>query len=377
VDLHGLLGLNDPIGFFICLAGLTAQLWVTRRNKLLFAASCLLAVFILITFGSIAEFWWKWYLRQIPVKAMPWITAIIQLWCISLVGIAVALELRNRVIPYRESRRHLLRLSTAAICAAPPAVFTFGIITRKDFTIKEIDLKLPHLPRDLENVRIVQISDIHLSAFYREQDFARVIDAANGLRGDLAIVTGDLITGSRDPLPACLKQISRLKNTSGIWGCMGNHEHFAGVENAAEKMGARLGVNFLRSEAKVLRFGSHSINLVGVDYQSPRLPYLVNAEELVESGPLNILLSHNPDVFPVASSKGFDLVLAGHTHGGQVNVEIFDNNINPARFVTPYTRGLYTDAFSAVYVNSGIGTIGIPIRLGDPPEISVIKLCAS
>ena len=77
------------------------------------------------------------------------------------------------------------------------------------------------------------------------------------------------------------------------------------------------------------------------------------------------------------TDKGYDLVLAGHTHGGQVNVEIFEKNLNIASFVTPYTKGLYTGAASAVYVNSGIGTIGMPIRLGAPPEITLITLCDS
>jgi hypothetical protein len=126
-----------------------------------------------------------------------------------------------------------------------------------------------------------------------------------------------------------------------------------------------------------LKFGSSTINLVGVDYQSPRRPYLTNTDDLVESGHFNLLLSHNPDVFPTARDKGFDLVLAGHTHGGQVNVDIFDKNLNIANFVTPYTKGLYSEANAAIYVNSGIGTIGMPIRLGAPPEISLIKLCAS
>jgi uncharacterized protein len=70
-------------------------------------------------------------------------------------------------------------------------------------------------------------------------------------------------------------------------------------------------------------------------------------------------------------------VLAGHTHGGQINFEIFDKNLNIADFLTPYTKGLYRVATSAIYVNSGIGTIGLPIRLGAPPEITLIKLCAS
>ena len=94
-------------------------------------------------------------------------------------------------------------------------------------------------------------------------------------------------------------------------------------------------------------------------------------------GQCNLLLSHNPDVFQTAASKGFDVVLAGHTHGGQINVEIFDRNLNVADFVTRYTKGLYTEATSSIYVNSGIGTIGMPIRLGAPAEITQIRLCAS
>ena len=119
------------------------------------------------------------------------------------------------------------------------------------------------------------------------------------------------------------------------------------------------------------------MNLVGVDYQPLHSDYLVGTEELVSVGDFNLLLSHNPDVFPVAASKGFDLVMAGHTHGGQINVEILDHNLNAADFLTPYTKGLYTQTASSIYVNSGIGTIGIPIRLGSPPEITLLRLCAS
>ena len=106
-------------------------------------------------------------------------------------------------------------------------------------------------------------------------------------------------------------------------------------------------------------------------------PYLIGTEKLIASGEFNLLLSHNPDVFPVAARQGFDFVLSGHTHGGQINVEILDKNLNMAEFITPYTKGLYNNAASAIYVNSGIGTIGIPIRLGAPAEITLIKLCAS
>src|SRR5207302_11111611 len=125
--------------------------------------------------------------------------------------------------------------------------------------------------------------------------------------------------------------------------------------------------------AHQLRFGSSVLNIAGVDYQSifHKGQYLVGAERLVYPGAVNLLLSHNPDVFPVAAKQGYDLMLSGHTHGGQVTVEILDQTINPARFLTPYVYGLYREGPAAAYVTRGIGTIGIPARVGALPEISL------
>ena len=91
---------------------------------------------------------------------------------------------------------------------------------------------------------------------------------------------------------------------------------------------------------------------------------------------VNILLSHNPDVFPVAARQGYQLTIAGHTHGGQITVEILHQNLSIARFYTPYVYGLYREGDAAVYVTRGIGTVGVPARLGAPPEIALIRLCA-
>lgn len=94
-------------------------------------------------------------------------------------------------------------------------------------------------------------------------------------------------------------------------------------------------------------------------------------------GALNVMLQHNPDVFPRAVEEGFELTLAGHTHGGQVNIEILHEDLNVARFYTQYTAGLYRTEKGAIYVNRGLGTIGVPIRVGAPPEVAVIRLCAA
>jgi predicted MPP superfamily phosphohydrolase len=273
-------------------------------------------------------------------------------------------------------RRRLLNCAGAALASVPFAVAAYGFVQRDDFQEREIDIPVPGLPRDLDGFRLLHLSDIHLSAFLTEEQFARVIDASNQLRPRLAVVTGDLISAYGDPLEACLRQISRLRAEAGIFGCMGNHERYAGVEDFTLEEGHKLGIRFLRRRAQRLRFGAAVVNLAGVDYEplAHRPHYLQGAERMVVPGAFNILLSHNPDVFPAAAGKGYDLTLSGHTHGGQVSVEILDRSINPARFFTPYVYGLYREGPRATYVTRGIGTIGIPARIGAPPEISIVTL---
>jgi predicted MPP superfamily phosphohydrolase len=284
--------------------------------------------------------------------------------------------------PFDPSRRRAVNAAGGALLASPFLVAGYGaFIERTNFQVREVDIPLSGLPPDLDGLRLLQLSDIHLSAFLSEQELARAIDAANHTRAHLALVTGDLISTRGDPLDACLRQLARLKCDAGIFGCMGNHERFSGAERYATEQGARLGIRFLRGEHQQLRFGASNLNLAGVDYQRiamSRTGYLQSADKMIVPGALNVLLSHNPDVFPVAAAQGYDLTLAGHTHGGQITVEILSRSINPARFFTPYVYGLYHlkpgGRQAAAYVSSGIGTIGVPARVGAPPEISVLRL---
>ncbi len=274
-------------------------------------------------------------------------------------------------------RRRVLNAAGGALMAAPFAAVGYGaLIGRTDFRIREVDIPLAGLPPDLDGLRILQLSDIHLSAFLSEAEFARVIDAALHLHPHLAVITGDLISGRSDPLDACIRQLARVKADAGVFGCMGNHERYSGAEDYTARQSARLGIRFLRGEAQTLRFGNATLNLAGLDFESQRgrSRYLRGAERLIVPGATNVLLQHNPDVFPVAARQGYNLLLAGHTHGGQVTVEILDRSINPARFFTPYVYGLYRQGNAAAYVTRGIGTIGIPARIGARPEISLLRL---
>jgi predicted MPP superfamily phosphohydrolase len=321
-------------------------------------------------------------LLRLNPRLFGWIRGGSLFWALASTPIWIAWRVLHRPGGRSDSevnptRRAVLRAAGTLAAAIPGALLGFGVfVERTAFRVRETDIPIPGLHPDLDGLRMVQLSDIHLSPYLSEREFARVVDAANELRGHLVFVTGDLISVRGDPLDACLHQISRLRSDAGILGCLGNHEIYAGSEQYTAAQGARLGIPFLRSQARQLHFGNALVNIAGVDYQkmSARPHYLEGAESLIAPNALNILLSHNPDVFPVAAQQGWDLTLAGHTHGGQVNVEILHQAINLARFYTPYVYGHYRSGKSSIYVTRGIGTIGMPARLGAPPEIAVLRL---
>jgi predicted MPP superfamily phosphohydrolase len=274
-------------------------------------------------------------------------------------------------------RRNFLYATRAAVLAAPVVATGYGVFIQRDnFRIREVAVPIRGLAKELDGLRLVQLSDIHLSPFLSERELARTVDMANETRADLALVTGDIITSYRDPLDAGIKQLGRLRAQGGVIGCHGNHEVYAKAENYATRQAARLGIRFLRDQSEILTFRGRPINFTGVDYQSMHEPYLEGAERHIVNGMPNILLSHNPDVFPVAARQGFNLTLAGHTHGGQITFEILHQNVSVARFYTPYVYGLYEENGASVYVTRGIGTVGVPARLGAPPEVALIRLCA-
>jgi len=307
------------------------------------------------------------------------------LWAFAATGAYLVYRICRLFAPqvagFDASRRKLVQAAGSAVVAAPFAVLAYGaLVERTAFRVREIAIPVSHLPPDLEGLRLLQLSDIHLSPFLSESELARVIDTSNELRPHVALITGDLISTRGDPLDACLRQLARLRVDSEVLGCLGNHEIYADAERETAARGARLGIRFLRNQARPLRFGSSLLNFVGVDYQrlALRPRYLEGAERLVAPGALNVLLSHNPDVFPEAVEKGYDLLVAGHTHGGQVTVEILHQTLNMARFFTPFVYGLYHlqrgGHTASAYVTRGVGTIGVPARIGAPPEIALMRL---
>ena len=284
------------------------------------------------------------------------------------VGLLVRYRLKQNPDPLR---RKILQ----AAVAAPIATMGFGIIAARFHPLLvERDLVIPGLPADLHGLKLAQISDIHLSPFLSRRELARAVDMVNETRPDIAFVTGDLITGSRDPLDDCIAELARLKASSGVYGCHGNHEMYINAEQYASDLAAIHGIQFLRNQRVMLRFGQANLNLAGVDYQPKGKPMLRGVAGMVVPNEFNLLMSHTPEVFSTAQSQGWDLVLSGHTHGGQLNLELFGEQLNLVRLFTPYTYGHFVEQGTQLWVTRGLGTVGIPARIGAPPEVVLLRL---
>ncbi|MEP6539066.1 MAG: metallophosphoesterase, partial [Bryobacteraceae bacterium] len=266
--------------------------------------------------------------RRLPNFWASWIHAgavAIAVWSMAAVLLAA---IWKSVPVFSPKRREFLKVARAATFVAPVVATGFGIIQRENLTLRQVDIPIPNLPKDLHGLRLVQISDIHLSPFVSESLLARAVDMANETHAHIGLVTGDLITRAGDPLDLCLKHLKRLKVDAPVLGCLGNHEIYAQSEDYTTRAGLDAGIRFLRRESQILQFGKSRINFAGFDYQRKGSEYLTGAEHMVVPGALNIMLSHNPDVFPVAAVKGYDLTVSGHTHGGQVNIEILHQGLN-------------------------------------------------
>ncbi len=341
------------------------------------------------------------YLAVKPVHALEWIwrlmpRAPVQVLAPVAAGVppgrqgGINVNSGSSDAPADVERRRLFQYLAAAAACVPFGASIYGFASeRLLYTVQPVELPIHNLPRALDGLRIVQLSDIHIGEFMPREEVRRAVTMANELEADLAVLTGDYITGSRDPLQDCAAELSRLRAPLGTWACNGNHEIYAGIEGETQALFSRHGMRLLRQQNVQLEWRGARFNLIGIDYQqefagfTARAAMLSGAEKLVRRDVPNILLSHNPNSFPRAAELGVELSLAGHTHGGQIQIEIVDHRWSPARFMTSYVAGLYerplgvagtTAGQACLYVNRGLGTIGIPARLGATPEISLFTL---
>jgi uncharacterized protein len=297
---------------------------------------------------------------------------------------------------FSPSRRTFFQYAAVLAGGFPFLAAAYGFAAgRLRYTVERVDVPVANLPPELDGLRIAQLSDIHIGDYMPPREIARAVAMANDLHPDISFVTGDFVNGEGDPLDACITELSRLRAPLGVWGCNGNHEIYAGVEDEADRLFREKGMRLLRASSAVVEHNGGRFNLLGVDYQRDHMvsgehagPMLAEVEHLIRRDMPNFLLSHNPNSFHRAAELGIELSLAGHTHGGQVKFEIVDHSVSPARLITPFVAGLYhlpmnghsngsqtaSVQKAALYVNRGLGTLGFPVRIGVPPEITLLTL---
>lgn len=292
-------------------------------------------------------------------------------------------RVRSSEGPKWPERRHFLEHGATAAVAAPFVAGAYGLFYgRLNLETPEQPVRLARLPKAFDGFRIAQLSDIHIGPFMPADEIRKYVAIANALKPDLIVLTGDYVTFDPRTQQPVVEALSGLRAPYGVYGCLGNHDAWARVEDSITALFRQTGVRILRGQSVPITSQGESINLIGVDFQSPHrfgpspaVPNLLgNIEGLIARDRVNVLLSHNPDTFDRAASLGIDLSMAGHTHGGQAALEFISPELAPSRLVTPYVAGLFQKPGGQLYVNRGIGTIFVPIRIGAPPEITVYKL---
>jgi predicted MPP superfamily phosphohydrolase len=297
-------------------------------------------------------------------------------------GTPVAAATPNAIVP---SRRRFLEQATVAAGTVPFAWGLYGLVfERLELETTNHRVELERMPRGFDGFRIAQLSDIHIGPYMTASEIRQVVETTNRLKADLILLTGDYVIWDGATQYAAVDSLSGLRAPYGVFGCLGNHDAWAHVTDSISQLFQARGTRILRSERAAIRAGGDEINLIGVDYQTHHpageryegivREYLEGVEPLVRRDTVNLLMSHNPNTFDRAAAMGIDLSLAGHTHGGQVTLEFISPELCPSRLVTSYIKGWFQKPGGRMYVNRGIGTIGVPMRMGAPPEITVYEL---
>ena len=237
--------------------------------------------------------------------------------------------------------------------------------------IERQQIYLRHLPKALDGLRIVHLSDLHYGPLTDSRHLERAVSAANDLRPDLIALTGDYISQDRVYAAPCAELVGRLRARFGVYAVLGNHDHWTDAALITDLFRAE-GITVLVNEGMRLDVSGKSFWLAGVNDTMVGLEDLSLALAGSSEEEMRLLLAHNPIILRRAARAGVDLVLSGHTHGGQVTLRPEKNRSGRPR--RRLLRGLGRRGNTQIYVTRGLGTVVLPIRYGCPPEVSVLEL---
>ena len=238
-------------------------------------------------------------------------------------------------------------------------------------TIEHHQIYLRRLPPAFDGFRIVQLSDIHHSPFTSRAQIERAVDTANSLQPDIVALTGDYISKERRYAAPCAELLGKLRARHGVFAVLGNHDHWTDAALITDLFRAER-MTVLVNQGMRFELKGAAFWLAGVDDTMVGLEDLPLALAGSREDEFKLLLAHNPIILRRAARAGVDLVLSGHTHGGQVSLRS-ERSVSgrPRRRLL---RGLARQGETQIYVTRGLGTVVLPVRFGCPPEVSLLEL---
>lgn len=343
--------------------------------------------FILTVFGEYYRLNWLSY-GSAPISALAVIAEISLMLSLPVSGLIhlidrlIARFFRRQNAPEAASANAGRRLFLKGAAAAVPLA-TIGLgfsgLGRAfgSVVVKPKTFNFPNLPKDLDGLRILHISDIHLRHYVTLEDLEEVMVEAEPHRADLVLVTGDVADDLKQ-LPDALRMIADLKPRLGAYASLGNHEYFRGIERV-RRIFDHSDIPLFVDEGKRIPVGDSYLFVGGID--DPVRMHDVSDEFFRQSlgktlfdrndDDFTVMMSHRPDAFRVARDHALDFTLAGHTHGGQIG--LFGRSLLERSLPEKYLWGHYRDGDSQLYTSCGVGH-WFPFRLGCPPEAPVIEL---
>lgn len=266
-----------------------------------------------------------------------------------------------------------------------------GAVNRYDIDVHHVEISMNQLPKAFDGLKIVQISDVHLGNLSNANDYLETVATKiNAEKPDLIVLTGDLVNLTADEGSQLHNPFGNLEATFGKFAVLGNHDYgdYSVWKTPQDKIDnfnhvktlyKDLGFNLLLDEHRVITKDSSHIGIIGVENCGKKpFPCYGNLDKALEQLPTscNILLSHDPTHWRAEALQHpeITLMLAGHTHGAQLGIDSYGLKYSPSQWIFDEWDGLYEENNQFLFINRGLGYVGIPFRLGMRPEISVITL---
>jgi predicted MPP superfamily phosphohydrolase len=239
--------------------------------------------------------------------------------------------------------------------------------------VKELPFYDQDLPEAFDGFRIIFLTDIHYNLYFPRKRLRRLVEQVNGTEPDLILLGGDYVDMSPHYIPGLFMELQALQARWGIYGVLGNHDYTVGGEEVKDWM-KRAGITLLENDGKWLHRGKGKIKIAGVADIREAVPDLAPILWDVGDRDFLLLLSHNPDFAEELDTHLVNLVLSGHTHGGQITLFNRWAPLTSSNYGQRYRQGLVATSRTKVLISRGIGTVTLPFRFFARPEIWEVVL---